>query len=594
MKNIFSNNIFPYSLNDNLGFVNIISKKIINLKSIQGFIWSINSDLSIWEDFSIYYCYSIDNLSFNNWRSLENFTPVEFELPNSVKIKIGITKNKECIKEEDIIIESFDANVVLSPYIQPETKKPVSGLGTKNNHAYFQTGLEISKDNSDFFNIYDMGNYVHIYREMSNVIHDYVGLDVEYVKTISDESSVDHFFREYSLSKEFMVENFKIVVPNNEVHSQFPQVNPLNIDFSEMPWEVHIVKERFEEVFGLDSRPLTGDFIYFPLTNKLYMINGVVLDRSFVQSTGTFYRATLVKYEDQSKVIKSDFTVDKLDLLTTNLDDYSEEYENEIADTVKPLEHDVILISDDWVRKLVSNKVTIITKNVEKNNIVISKNYYDLSRLKENEQAIIWNNKYINFDKELTISFWFNLNQNINKVIPFINIEKLEEDCDDIKNYKGFWLELMKNKIMFKDKSEHYESSYDLNLKNNLSLNNWYAVIININNFYGELGLWLWDNNIGKTSNLTLLGKKTSKLDRSINISNANEDLFCLGGNYFLTNLKIMKKNIGEENQNKFLLKYITEDSKNLIFVDTARPILDTPIQYADRDQINKVKNKFD
>lgn len=587
MLNIFTDNNFPINLKEDDETLIIISKKLFNLSRLNNFIYDINSDLNLWEDFEFLFSLSYDSKSFNSWKSLKNFEGLELSQFSDSWVKVKITRLGS--KRDLIEINNLDFDITLKPRIIPETSHTFDGIkGTKN----FNPSDYIINNPHNMYDIYAMGDYYEVYKQLSNVVHDFTGIGVEYIKTVPDDSSVDHFFREYAINREFQVKDFKIVVPGNEFHSQYPAFNPFGADFSDIPWEVHIVKDKFEKTFGFDARPIRGDFLYLPLTNKLYMIDGVVLDRSFLEATGSFYKVSLVKYENQARIIKSEHTKDTLELATKGLKDLESKQMDEFNDVIKPREHDVILDSNNWVWQSFNNKVQISDKTLEKNYVIISKNYYDFSALGELEEAIVWKSSP-SISNELSLTLWFNI-QTISEIYPLFSYLSENEDCDSygLSEGDGLFLNIKNDSITFTDNIG--EDSTDYSLSVNIEKDNWYSVVVNINNTFDEISLFLWGTNLERNSRLTLLNKFTHKLCKRIVLEeNSLPNWRALGGNYKMTNVKVMSKTISEENQSLFLTQYIVNDSKNIVFVDTARPILDKPKQSSDKSQMDKLRNNF-
>lgn len=583
---------FPFTISEEQDLAVFTSRKIINLKKIISYSFDINSDLSLWEDFALFYCWSYDGKSFNNWKTLKDFQGAEFSGDNNVWIKVAIKRlwDPSCPKPDilsPIQVLDFNFNLQLDFFDEVSPRHTFDGFKNHNQNNRF-----IQKNTKNLYNIYEVGTFFDIYEQMSNVVHDFVGINVEYVKTFPDDNSVDHFFKEYSINREFEAKEFKIVVPDNQFHSQTPQFNPFSIDFADVPWEVHIVKKRFEETFGVNARPIEGDFLYIPLVNKLYRINAVVLDKSFLEATGSFYKISLVKYENQSRVVKKEETLSEIDDFTFNMADNFKLELNNIKEVQKPMEHDVLMGNNNWVWEKLSPKVEISDEGIEKYYTIISKNYYNFKNLAFNEEAILWKN-YPEIKNEVTYTFWFNID-NISEIYPLFSLTEEDKNCRgfSLKKGDGVYFKIEKDKISFiQNKNDTFES-YDLN--QNLEKNKWYALVVNINNSFNELSMFLWGDNNERNTKLTLYNKEVFNLPNKIYYEKEDLPLWrALGGNYKLTNLKILNKNLPEENQSLFLTQYIVKNSQHLVFVDSARKVLDVDYQPVDKSQMNRIRNDF-
>ena len=96
------------------------------------------------------------------------------------------------------------------------------------------------------------------------------------------------------------IKKLHIMIPNNEI----PQDRVIYSDW-DMPLQddfmIHIVRQKFEQAFGLKSIPNDKDYIYFPLLNKLYRVSTFQPKNGLMGVVG-WYEVFLAKYEEDDCV----------------------------------------------------------------------------------------------------------------------------------------------------------------------------------------------------------------------------------------------------------------------------------------------------
>lgn len=96
------------------------------------------------------------------------------------------------------------------------------------------------------------------------------------------------------------IKKLHICIPNNEI----PQDRVIYSDW-DMPLQddflIHIVRQKFEQAFGLKAIPNDKDYIYFPLLNKLFRVSTFQPKNGFMGIVG-WYETYLAKYEEDDCV----------------------------------------------------------------------------------------------------------------------------------------------------------------------------------------------------------------------------------------------------------------------------------------------------
>lgn len=103
------------------------------------------------------------------------------------------------------------------------------------------------------------------------------------------------------------IKRLHIVIPNNEIPQDRNVYTEWDLALQD-DFIIHVVREKFEQAFGLNSIPQEKDFLYFPLLNKLYRVSTMQPKNGFMGVIG-WYEVFLAKYEEDDSVVGSDITI---------------------------------------------------------------------------------------------------------------------------------------------------------------------------------------------------------------------------------------------------------------------------------------------
>jgi hypothetical protein len=149
-------------------------------------------------------------------------------------------------------------------------------------------------ENEAFFQPYEVGSAIGISKELSFQTNRLFGHEVVYFKTEPDRDSGDFIFKEWTLFKTTARKCIKVVVPNNVFPDNKPSFTEFGVDF-EIPFEIHVDHTYFQMMFGANSQPRKRDYLYFPLLNRMYEIQGSYLFRGFMMEP-TYWKIQLTKF----------------------------------------------------------------------------------------------------------------------------------------------------------------------------------------------------------------------------------------------------------------------------------------------------------
>lgn len=229
------------------------------------------------------------------------------------------------------------------------------------------------------FDPYKVNPAVNMYRDLSYTINTLFGHDVKYARATPLSNGRDFTLKEWTLYDVEEPECFKLLVPNNEFPDNKINFGPYGLDF-EMPFEVHIVKQYFEDIFGIGLGPQKRDIIYFSLTNRIYEVGSSYLYRDFMQKD-SYWKVGLVKYAPRANRYEPTDLREALDDISWDHEErFGEEVRADEIKKTKPQQYSQKLgsTSVDPVRVYLDKNLNIIEGSVMNYHTVLSQNQYDL------------------------------------------------------------------------------------------------------------------------------------------------------------------------------------------------------------------------
>jgi hypothetical protein len=255
------------------------------------------------------------------------------------------------------------------------------------------------------FKPYQVNPAVVLYKELSYTINKLFGHDVMYARTVPMAIGKDVTLHEWTL---YDVDDpccLKLLVPNNEFPDSKITFNPMGLDF-EMPFEVHIVKNYFEEVFGIGTAPQKRDIIYFPITNRIYEVESSYLWKDIMQRE-VYWKVSLKKYAPKSNRYEPQDLRDGLDAFTFSMQEqFGEEVDKDEVKLTKPQQYDPKIGSRDYdpIRLLVEDNLVISQTALKNYNLTLSESQYDLRSIfsiTDNPIAVTYR-ALVDFPKDIT------------------------------------------------------------------------------------------------------------------------------------------------------------------------------------------------
>lgn len=513
--------------------------------------------------------YSIENTSNSPVRIQDINLIGDFQNVTLDYQKTNLYGLRECCQSN--LNGTFDAN---GNFI-PNTNLNQSGGGS----ACSTTGNTLPTMTTDeqalLYNPYQQSSALNLLNKLSNDAQMIFGHPVIYFVTDPDVKGHDYSMHEYQLYNIVCEGDLKVSVNNNEFPDSQITMNQFDLSLFEN-MEVHITKEQFKQVFGVQRRPGKEDFMYFCNLSRMFIVDHVTQFRGF-NNNSVYYKLILKKYNQKANVQPDNVEIkNKLDMLTQNstidqlfgvenVDD-----KKAVANKVqnKPLTKDLVRL--EYLCK-------INRELIENSSTVISKSNYDLYSVDAGALAI----SYQNLDPILKISdnigftAWFSINNYIeDEVYNFFNY------YDDV-NQQGWKINLINDVITLTLGTNQYTTNSNLILDEEV----WYCYVCNIDQRNRKMEQFIYKRDVdfeedaGKLVNNFLRPVYSDSQDIEptyFQMEGVTPSI--LGSDMKLTNIRLFTDVIPEDSHNKILNQaIIRDDSKYLVFADNANTRLVLP-----------------
>jgi len=279
-----------------------------------------------------------------------------------------------------VVIEEIQLAVVVNSVSSPEIS--VSQLtGTPEGSPVVVADREAS------FNPYGVDSAIGIARELSFQTNKIFGHEVVYFKTEPDRTSGDFIFKEWTLFKTTSRKCIKIMVPDNIFPDSKPIFNEFGVDF-EVPFEVHIDHTYFQSIFGTDSQPRKRDFLYIPLTNRMYEIQGSYLHRGFMMEP-IYWKVQLTKFHPNIDMLIEDQEIAQSinDAILTTDELFGQAAKEQTDDALMKQQYRTISKRFDEVRDKIHPNLRTRILDLTYNYAPLIEHYYDLNSIQPTLQA---------------------------------------------------------------------------------------------------------------------------------------------------------------------------------------------------------------
>lgn len=273
------------------------------------------------------------------------------------------------------------------------------------------------------FDPYAINQGVNLYKDLSIMVNKMFGFDVNYYSVQPQARGKDVLLKEYTLFNVVAEECMKVVIPDNQFPDNKVNFDPFGVTFEE-PFEIHIDKQYFEDIFGKNSQPRKRDIIFFPITNRIYEINSTYLFKDFMYSP-VYFKIELKKYEPKSNTyFKDPAHKEELEAIGMSSEElFGDAIEKDELKNIKPAQYVTTSQrrSEDPNRSYIYNDLSIIGFDLNNNWTIVFNNYYDLaSSFIDNSEFEYAPNRYreairykaspiLSEGEEIAFTNWFSL-----------------------------------------------------------------------------------------------------------------------------------------------------------------------------------------
>ena len=234
------------------------------------------------------------------------------------------------------------------------------------------------------FKPYQVDSAIGMYKELSFYTNKIFGHEVVYFRTVPESDSGDFIFKEWTLFKNVDRKCIKVLVPKNSFPSNSPRFKEFGLDY-ELPFEIHIDHNYFQSIFGKGSNPRHRDFLYFPLINRMYEIQGAYLHRAFMMAP-TYWKVSLAKYNPNIDMLLTDDSRHFLDNVVSSVEElFADPVDRDTKDATMPQQYSTISYKFDPSRSAIHPDLTIRPLKYLFNHANLIENYYDLESVAPSE-----------------------------------------------------------------------------------------------------------------------------------------------------------------------------------------------------------------
>lgn len=226
---------------------------------------------------------------------------------------------------------------------------------------------------------YKMNRAVRLYKDLNLMVNNLFGHDTVYYRANPQTRSKDVVLMEYSLYEHDEGQCVKVIVPNNEFPDNKLNMGPFGVDF-ELPFEVQVDKDYFQQIFGNGSGPQKRDVIYIPRTGRIYEVSSSYLFRDFMNEP-LYFKVTLIKWLPKTNVEQSD-TLNSLESFTVSATKlFGKEIADEQTKITDPQQFNIATTTEDPVRSYLDKDQGIKEEKLLNYYTLISEFHYQLQSL---------------------------------------------------------------------------------------------------------------------------------------------------------------------------------------------------------------------
>jgi hypothetical protein len=432
------------------------------------------------------------------------------------------------------------------------------------------------------FRPYNVDSAIGMYQELSFFTNQLYGHQVVYFRTLPDSNSGDYVFKEWTLYKNIDRKCIKVMVKDNAFPENTPKYTEFGIDF-QLPFEIEVDHKYFQSIFGSNSEPRKRDFLYFPLLNRMFEIQGSYLNKGFMMAP-TFWKIQLKKYNPNIDMLLTDDSRSFLDNVILSADQlFSEEVEKDIKDSTMPAQYNKITTTFDSSRKAIHPDITQRPLKYTFNYAPLIENYYDLGNISQvnSEPAIIYNSLprfNMTDSKNLSFTCLFNV-PSISTAINFIDgySDSTQSGIQISAVFARYSSSLPNGDLTITVKINSQIKNYVIN---NFVSSTWHALVISASNEFKQSGAYVYSikedpsDIINHNGFIRVLSNISSFTQESFDLT---ENYQLLNSKLLITNIRIFNTMLREEEHDFILSQQFLKDESMIVLIDNCRPQSNLP-----------------
>lgn len=470
--------------------------------------------------------------------------------------------------------------------LREDCKNGVFGAPKGDNNLSMGSELDNEKsvwsvmecDPDSLFNPYKLGEAIDMFDKLANDATKIGGWTVEYFRTDPDENGIDHSIHEYSLHGVVDSGDIKILVPDNQFPSNQVAFNQFDLALLES-FEVHLTKQEFKNVFGIQYRPKKQDFLWFCDISRMYRIEHAQAIRDFGNSS-VYYKLILGKYNERANVKPTTSTLqERISSIVKNstLEElFGTDKKADQREVAFKEQHETLSNTRERIRSSIFAKVE--TELIDNAEIVLSKYHYNLSGIQEGNNAVVYQNsdRYLQAGKNRSFISWFKLMDYADSDVYNL----LDNYNSDL--YKGYKFDITDGNLV--TKINRY--TYTLDVSNYLDDDIWFCVLINIDQRQRKISHYLYKRDVDREIDAKNLNNTKLRLLTSNELSHTpveyeldpNDLTMRITGSMMrITNIRVFDDIIPEDQHTKILNQQIIRDTDHSILADNANKIYYLP-----------------
>lgn len=497
------------------------------------------------------YGYSLDN---TNWSQFY----IDFQLFKS-KVNEQANQGFETYIRIKVLVDKEDERnyKILENNNHIVQIKQVSINGAKARiekiEVPFADNFVPKKIGTNLYNPYaGMEKATKLWKSISYGINSVVGFYVWYFKVQPDVSSRSISLKSYRLKNVSDLKKIKVLIPDNNIPDNANVFSEYGINFAD-EMVMHVLDEVFIDAFSMSAGgPQKDDFLYFPLTDRMYSVNSAYPVKEFMQEY-VKWQVTLVKYE-QTEAINYNTSDDESLNYLENINAWAtlQDKNFEMVESFEEIQRsepdyyntDVL----EATRSALHKDLDIVQFPLYNGALRLFQNWYRLSLVPKGDMAVTYKARDTSPDN-LSISFWL-YEESISK-------KKLFE-CYSDKGNKWLTLTYENSKVTLADSTQTLIVS-DITIASKMK----YNICVNWSNQFNFCSMIIMEYN-DTTKRVTNIHSQNLTINTYSELLNSVK---IFGGQHLISAMTVRKRTIDETNARELLLT-VQPNSTDVIFHD--------------------------